>query len=561
MSMSLPHPGSRSRARWWSYRPLLSNEALALAASAFFALVCNGMFWRSAMSGHPGDLKLGLSLFLLLLSVHGLLLGLLLWRGVAKPLLSVLLLTTAFAAHYMNSYSVYLDADMLRNVLATDHKESRELMTPALIAPLLFYAALPILALWRLRLIRRPPGRALAIRAGFLLAMLALGGVGAMLSFQDLSAMMRNHREIRYLATPINYLVALRQNLKSDSPTHKAPKLPLEHDALATPRAPGSKPRLLVVVLGETARAQNWGLNGYVRQTTPQLAQMDVINFPDMHSCGTSTEVSVPCMFSPFGRHDYNEGNIRKHQSLLHVLEHAGIATLWRDNQSGCKGVCDGLTIQRLDDAKDPQLCKDGRCMDEILLQDLATQVRAKPGDRVVVLHQLGSHGPSYFERYPASFRRFTPTCDTADLGNCDREQIASAYDNSLLYTDHLLARTVSTLEAMPDYDTAMIYLSDHGESLGEKGLYLHGVPYAIAPQEQTHVPMVMWFSPGFASDRGLDLACVRARSRQYADQDNLFPSVLGLMQVKTGVYERSRDLFAPCAGSGSAIAAGAGSR
>jgi len=317
-----------------------------------------------------------------------------------------------------------------------------------------------------------------------------------------------------------------------------------------------------VVVLGETARAQNWGLNGYVRQTNPQLAQMGVINFPNMHSCGTSTEVSVPCMFSPFGRHDYNENNIRKHQSLLHVLEHAGITTLWRDNQSGCKGVCDGLTIQRLDDAKDPHLCKDGRCMDEILLQDLAKQVRAKPGDRVVVLHQLGSHGPSYFERYPAGFRRFTPTCDTADLGNCERDLIANAYDNSLLYTDHLLARTVSTLEAMPDYDTAMIYLSDHGESLGEKGLYLHGMPYAIAPQEQTRVPMVMWFSPGFAADRGLDLSCLRARARQYTDQDNLFPSVLGLLQVKTEVYDRKRDLFAQCTtAGGSAIAAGAANR
>ncbi|WP_429001763.1 phosphoethanolamine transferase [Xanthomonas sacchari] len=521
---------------------------LALAASAFFALACNGMFWRSAMSSHGGDVKLALSLFLLLLAVHGLLLGLLLWRGIAKPVLTVLLITTAFAAHYMNSYSVYLDADMLRNVLATDHKESRELMTPALIAPLLFYAALPILVLWRVRLIRRSPLKALAIRAGFLIGMLALGGVAAMLSFQDLSAMMRNHREIRYLATPINYLVALRQNFKSDSPTRKAPKLPLEHDAKATARAPGSKPRLLVVVLGETARAQNWGLNGYARQTTPELAKRDVINFADMHSCGTSTEVSVPCMFSPFGRHDYNESNIRKHQSLLHVLEHAGISTLWRDNQSGCKGVCDGLQIQHLDDAKDPQLCKDGRCMDEILLQDLAAQVRAKPGDRVVVLHQLGSHGPSYFERYPAAFRRFTPTCDTADLGNCSRELITNAYDNSLLYTDHLLARTIDALQAMPDYDTAMIYLSDHGESLGEKGLYLHGVPYAIAPQEQTHVPMVMWFSPGFASARGLDLACLQARSRRYADQDNLFPSVLGLMQVRTGVYDHARDLFAQCA-------------
>ncbi|WP_045767234.1 phosphoethanolamine transferase [Xanthomonas albilineans] len=548
MSASFPrhHPTLRS-GRGWAWRPQLSNETLALAVSAFFALACNGMFWRSAMNSHSGDLKLAVSLFLLLLSVHGLLLGLLLWRGIAKPILTVLLITTAFAAHYMNSYSVYLDADMLRNVLATDHKESRELMTPALIAPLLFYAALPILVLWRVRLIRRSPVKALAIRAGFLLGMLALGGIGAMLSFQDLSAMMRNHREIRYLATPINYLVALRQNFKSDSPTHKAPKLPLEHDAKATARAPGSKPRLLVVVLGETARAQNWGLNSYARQTTPEQAKLGVINFPDMHSCGTSTEVSVPCMFSPFGRHDYNESTIRKHQSLLHVLEHAGITTLWRDNQSGCKGVCDGLAVQSMDDAKDPQLCKDGRCMDEIMLKDLAAQVRAKPGDRVVVLHQLGSHGPSYFERYPATFRRFTPTCDTADLGNCSRGLIANAYDNSLLYTDYLLARTVETLQAMPDYDTAMIYLSDHGESLGEKGLYLHGVPYAIAPQEQTHVPMVMWFSPGFANARSLDMACLQARSRQYADQDNLFSSVLGLMQVKTSVYDRSRDLFASC--------------
>ncbi|MEE7559344.1 phosphoethanolamine transferase, partial [Xanthomonas sp. Kuri4-2] len=489
-----------------------------------------------------------LSLLVLLVALHALLLGVLLWRWNARPLLTLLLLTTALATHYMNSYSVYLDADMLRNVLHTDHKESRELMTPGLILPLLCYAALPIAALWRVRLRRRRPGRTLAIRAAFLVGVAAAGALGAMLSFQDLSALMRNHREVRYLATPINYLVALRQNLKSDSPITHAPKQPIEHDALATPRAAGSRPRLLLVVLGETARAQNWGLNGYARQTTPELAQTGVINFPDMHSCGTSTEVSVPCMFSPYGRHDYDEDRIRGHQSLLHVLEHAGIATLWRDNQSGCKGVCDGLAFQPLDDATRPGLCKDGRCMDEILLDDLATQVRARPGDRVVVLHQLGSHGPSYFQRYPAQFRRFTPTCDTAELGSCSREQIVNAYDNSLLYTDHFLDRAIGTLRSLPDYDTAMIYLSDHGESLGEKGLYLHGVPYAIAPQEQTHVPMVMWFSPEFARDRGLDVGCVRRRAGQRADQDDLFPSVLGLMQVRTSVYDRSRDLFAPCA-------------
>lgn len=536
---------SWSRLRNW--RPEISTEALILLASVFFALVCNTLFWRSALATNPGSILFAVSLFALLVSAHAILFSLLIWRWNAKVVLTALFITTAFATHYMNSYNVYLDADMLRNVLATDHKESGELMTPALLLPLLGYGLLPTLLLWRVRLRKRSWGRTLLWRVAFLLGVIVAGGAGTMLSFQNVSALMRNHREVRYLATPANYLIALKQNLASSSPIKKQPKLPLGTDAKATPRAATSKPRLLVLVVGETVRAQNWGLNGYARQTTPELAQTGVINFPDMHSCGTSTEVSLPCMFSPFGRHDYDEKKIRGHQSLLHVLEHAGIATLWRDNQSGCKGVCDGLEIQRLDDATTPGLCADGRCMDEILLENLAAQVRAKPGDRVVVLHQLGNHGPSYFQRYPVQFRQFAPTCDTADLGKCSREDIVNSYDNAIRYTDHFLTRTIAALRGLDDYDTAMIYLSDHGESLGEKGLYLHGVPYAIAPEEQTRVPMVMWFSPGFAADRGLDMSCVRHRAAQRSDQDNLFPSVLGLMQVQTSVYDQSRDLFAPC--------------
>lgn len=551
MSVAAPRPTalrfSWSALRAW--RPEISTEALILAASVFFALVCNNLFWRNSVATNPGSLLFVVSLFSLLVSVHAVLFGLLIWRWNAKVVLTLLFITTAFATHYMNSYNVYLDADMLRNVLATDHKESSELMTPALLLPLLGYGLLPTLLLWRVRLRKRSWSRTLLWRLAFLAGVIVVGGAGTMASFQNISALMRNHREVRYLATPVNYLIALKQNLVTSSPIKNKPKLPLGTDAKATPRAAGSKPRLLVLVVGETVRAQNWGLNGYARQTTPELAQTGVINFHDMHSCGTSTEVSLPCMFSPFGRHDYDEKKIRGHQSLLHVLEHAGISTLWRDNQSGCKGVCDGLEIQRLDDATTPGLCADGRCMDEILLENLAAQVKAKPGDRVVVLHQLGNHGPSYFQRYPAQFRQFTPTCDTPDLGKCSREDIVNSYDNAVRYTDHFLTRTIATLRGMEDYDTAMIYLSDHGESLGEKGLYLHGVPYAIAPEEQTRVPMVMWFSPGFAADRGLNISCVRQRSNQRTDQDNLFPSVLGLMQVQTSVYDRSRDVFADCAG------------
>ena len=173
-------------------------------------------------------------------------------------------------------------------------------------------------------------------------------------------------------------------------------------------------------MVGETARAQNWGLNGYARQTTPELAKIDgLINFSQMSACGTSTEVSLPCMFSPYGRRNYDEKEIRSHQSLLHVLDHAGVATLWRDNQSGCKGVCDGLPIQRLADAKDAELCNDKRCMDEILVKGFSAQLSPSKGDQVVVLHQLGNHGPSYFERYPPQFKRFTPTCEGE--GTCRR--------------------------------------------------------------------------------------------------------------------------------------------
>lgn len=533
---------------WLQGRPRLSTEALIALASLFFAIAGNGLFWNSAMATHPGSLRYALSLLLLLLGTHAFLLGLLVWRWNAKVVVSTLLMLTMLASHYMGRYHIYLDADMLRNVLATDRRESSELLTASLAGPLLL-GLVPTLAVWRLQLTDRRWTGALSWRAGFLLLAAGVAVGGALLSFQEISALMRSQREVRYLATPANVLLGLPRALRGDNPVQRAPKLPIGVDAQAMHHASGSRPRLLLVVLGETARAQNWGLNGGSRQTTPELAQKPVINFPDMHSCGTSTEVSVPCMFSPWGRGDYDEKKIRAHQSLLHVLDHAGIGVLWRDNQSGCKGVCEGLPLQSLADATTPGLCANGRCLDEILLQDLPAQARAKPGDRVIVLHQLGNHGPAYFERYPPRFRRFTPTCDTVDLGRCTRDQIANSYDNALLYTDHVLAQAIGTLQGIEDYDTAMIYVSDHGESLGEKGLFLHGIPYAIAPEEQTHVPMTMWFSPSFARNRGLDLECVRQRAGRYTDHDALFSSVLGLMQVRTALYAPQRDLFAACEG------------
>ena len=538
-------PGHRSA--WWKFTPRVGTETLIVLCSLGFTALSNGAFWHAALSSPLQQWRLGLSLFLIVTAVHAFLLGLVVNRWTAKPLLSVLLLVTTAAAHYMNAYGVYLDVDMLRNVLHTDSRESRELLTWGLLVPLIA-ALLPVAVLWRTRLPRRTLGRAALVRAGFLVAMAVVAGAGFLLSAQGVSSLVRGHREVRYLVTPANYLVSLATVLHASPPGPRRALLPVGVDARQTARPAGGKRRLLVMVVGETARAQNWGLNGYARQTTPELAQIDgLVNFSDVTACGTSTEVSLPCMFSPYGRRSYDEAKIRSHQSLLHVLDHAGIGVLWRDNQSGCKGVCDGLKTERLEDAKDPELCDGKRCLDGILLRGLAEQLAAPSGDRVVVLHQLGNHGPSYFERYPAQFKRFAPTCDSAELDQCKREEIVNAYDNSLSYTDHFLAQTIGLLQSQRDYDTAMIYVSDHGESLGEKGLFLHGVPYAIAPKEQTRVPMVMWFSPGFQANAALDMTCLQREAAQTASHDNLFASVLGLMQVGTGEYRRSQDLFARC--------------
>jgi len=535
--------------RW---QPTLGGNGLALVLSLFFALAGNRMFWQASLAGREAaqlsTWGFALALFVFLVAVHFLLLAPLLNRWTTKPLAALIVTVVGFASFYMQKYSVYLDPSMLRNVVKTDVSEAKELFTLDLLPHLLLMVGLPLFLLSRVRL--QPSasfGRTLLQRFGAMLLAVLLAGGALFLVFQDFASLMRNHKEIRYLITPANLVYSLSRVAKAEAA--QGPRLPIGTDAaLAASWEQRKKPALFVIVVGETARAANWGLNGYARQTTPELAKLDVINFKDVASCGTNTEVSVPCLFAPVGRRQYDETVIRGSESLLHVLDHAGLKVLWRDNQSGCKGVCEGLPNESLTDAKVAGLCDGERCLDEVLLHNLERVLEDGQGNRVIVMHQLGNHGPAYYKRYPDNFRRFTPTCDSSDLRQCTPEQIANAYDNALLYTDHMLAKTIAFLKGQEKrYDTAMIYVSDHGESLGENNLFLHGIPYSIAPKEQTRVPMVMWFSPGYAKDFKLDLACLNKRAQQPAAHDNLFHSVLGLLDVKTSAYERELDLAANC--------------
>lgn len=531
------------------------NQVL-LVACLFWTLAANRSFIAELIrdrGSSQGAATLLLGVGILLAAGHFLILAPLANRWTVKPVLSVLTVATAFATYYMEHLGIYLDPSMLRNVARTDWAEASELFSWTLLPHLLVYAVLPLAVLRQVRIVRQPVWASAAWRLGAWMLALLLAAASLWSVFQPLSSLTRNHKELRYLITPANYLWSIAKVVVDDSRAAAKPRQPIGLDAApGFSWAAGAKPRLMVLVVGETARAANWGLNAAVypsaRQTTPQLAAMDVVNFPDVKSCGTNTETSLPCMFAPVGRRDYDEARIRGSESLLHVLARAGVDVAWRDNQSGCKGVCDGLPSETVQSSSAPGLCQNGHCLDEGLLYGLEDRLKSSKGVQLLVLHQLGSHGPSYFRRYPAAFSRFKPACEKDDLQQCSREEIVNAYDNAMLYTDHLLASLIATLKQHADrVDSAVIYVSDHGESLGENNLYLHGMPYAIAPDVQTHVPMVMWQSAGMQRATGLDTDCLRRKAGAPAAHDHLFHTVLGLLDVRTSLYEPAWDLTHDC--------------
>ena len=531
----------------------LSTEGVLLLASLFFALFCNGLFLSGTLAGYDltlsGTWLLGGSLLVGLVAIHFVLLGVVATRWTTKPLLALLFVVTAFAVHFMTRYKVYLDTAMLRNVLATDVREARDLMTWSLIPQLLLYAALPIWLLSRIRLRQRSFGRALLVRAGSLLLALLVAGGAVFANFQDLASLMRNNRELRFLVTPANYLYSLTQVARSQAKEADRVREPVGADAVPGAGWNGrQKPVVMVMVLGETARAANWGLSGYARQTTPELAaEAGIINFADVSSCGTDTETSLPCIFSPWGRRAYDETRIRSSESVLDVVARAGFRVVWVDNQSGCKGVCNGVESLRPDPAKSPAQCASGECFDGALVDTLQQLVSETPGNLLIVLHQMGNHGPAYFKRYPDEFKQFTPACEDPDLPKCSNESIVNAYDNAIRYTDHVVASLVRTLREHEAHDSALLYVSDHGESLGEKGLFLHGVPFKIAPDVQTKVPMVMWFSAGFPASFALDQGCIGQVATTPLSHDHLFHTLLGLLDVKTSAYTPEMDFSAKC--------------
>lgn len=411
---------------------------------------------------------------------------------------SLFLIIAAVTGYFSDGMSIVVDTEMVRNVFRTDTQEVGDLVNWSLIGRLFLLGVVPVIAVFAIRmkpasLLKRQLSMAAAAGVSLLVILISVVPFGG-----AFASYAREHKPLRYYTNP-TYPIYSILKLAIDSARANVDRTYVERVESADVHPDDKSRELIVVVIGESARADHFGVNGYERQTTPKLAaRPNVVSFSAVQSCGTSTASSLPCIFSLDGREDFNLGTAEFTENTLDVLNRAGVSILWRDNNSGSQGVANRLPYESFSDPRMNPVCDDEGCRDIGMLEGLGEYVAAQDGDILIVMHQIGSHGPAYYKRYPEEFAVFEPDCQTKELADCSKQEIENAYDNTILYTDYFLDSVIAFLADRQDkYETAMLYLSDHGESLGEMGVYLHGMPYAFAPEAQTNVPFIVWAGEG----------------------------------------------------------------
>lgn len=538
-------------------RITVTPSQFTLLTSAYIVVALNGVFWAKLLAAvQPTGAMQYLFIAAFAASLIAILdaaLSLVAFPLVLRPVGAALVVVSASLAYFVHAFGTSIDANTVRNFVETDTREAFEFATPGLFGFVLLMGVAPAALMSCIPISWRPVTRqsfANIVRSS---TSGAIAGVLILVFFADFASVIRENRGLLFALVPSNAIAAASKYASSkEAPTAPRTIRVFGEDAHRDAAVPAAaRPLVTVLVVGETARSANFSLNGYDRPTNPRLATIDgLLSFKDVSSCGTDTAHSLPCMFSGLSAAQFTVPKAAAQENLLDILKRAGLDVLWRDNQSGCKGVCRRVATENLAKLNGAPFYADPASHDEILLHGLAPKLEAMKRGGMVVLHMIGSHGPAYFKRVPPAFARFQPTCNSRQFSNCTNQEIVNSYDNTILYTDHVLAELIETLRAVgaKGIDIAMIYVSDHGESLGEKGLYLHGMPLALAPREQTHIPMIMWASPSAHARLGIDMECTQeVAAAKAVSHDNLFHTVLGLFDVRTRLYDRRLDILHRC--------------
>ncbi|MEL6114032.1 phosphoethanolamine--lipid A transferase [Photobacterium sp. SP02] len=462
---------------------------------------------------------------------------------------SILLLTTSSIALYASmKYRVMFDYSMIENIFETNSSEANSYVNTHSSFYFLFFGLAPSLMIFLTDITYSESILKEALKR-LILILCALIGIFmiAVFFYKDFASVGRNNSYLNKMINPAHVYNTFKY-INRTYLTFPETYLNIGKDAKLEP-SDNKKDTLFVVVLGETARSMNFHYNGYQRNTNPYTADMGLISFQQVSSCGTATAVSVPCMFSNMNRSDYTKSKATNQDNVMDVIGHAGVNLLWKDNDGGDKGVARNFAKISTNPIQDSPLCDGDTCHDEILLTDLDKEIADRPGSKLITLHTIGSHGPTYYQRYPKSMTLFTPACERKDIEKCSDAEIRNTYDNTIAYTDYFLSKLITKLKTYQNkYNVAMMYISDHGESLGENGLYLHGTPYTIAPSEQTTVPWLMWLPDQYADAKGIDKNCLTNLAKNsHLSQDNFFHTLIGLYGVTTSAKNPELDITVTC--------------
>lgn len=524
-----------------------SANAFVVMIACYYCLVINIPFIQGSFSAIT---SLASFSWLFLFSVPLLLLCLLIIffsivsvRWLLKPINYLLLIISSAVLYGSLNYGVVFDYSMIQNTFETDSSEAMSYLNPQLIGFLLLFCALPVFVLSKVKIHFTRPHQEAISRIKLIVACCSLIALVVVNFYADYAATGRNNRILKKELIPFQYLSSgykyMRDQLLYTNMEFK------NIDATPTLIAPNTT-SVTVMVVGETARAENFAYQGYKRNTNPYTQKYNVTYFNNMASCGTATAVSVPCMFSLQTQDNFDRLAADNQQNLIDLAQQAGSDVLWVDNNSGCKNVC--TRVVNIDIPTTPSALCDGKyCFDEALLAPLKRKLaNLSQANTVIVLHMMGSHGPTYFKRYPDKFKQFTPTCDRSDIQNCSLDELVNTYDNTIAYSDFVNAQVIEQLKALPNnIDKQFLYVSDHGESLGEAGAYLHGFPYSFAPSTQTHAPLYIWADEH--NQRITNTCLANLDTRAARSHNNIFHTLLNLIGIKSKTYQASLDLLASC--------------
>ena len=503
----------------------------------------------SFIINNNADIVIVLSICLVLFFHYFAIFSLLSVRFVGGALLLLVFICSFIALYYMQFMGGCISYDLMESVFETNKREALELFSIITTILLLFYVAVCVFAINALKFKFERIITSIVVRLISVLLCLVIAGGIIYIKYNTLSIFIKNNNLLAYYINIDNY-VGNSYRVIRDKFKGKIVREVLDEKP-AIKRNNNSK-KFIVLLVGETSRAMSYSLNGYKRETNPYLKKYlqegSLINFENATSCGTATVWSVPCMFDYRTRKQFNKK--KYFENVLSLTGKAGVSQIWYENDDGAKMQhqrCEYVAVQ---ERKHP-LCSNNECKDEILIEDLDNEIKKFSGDndRLIIMHMIGSHGPLYYLRYTDKFAKFKPECKKNNTHECSKEELYNAYDNTILYQDWVISQMIERLQKMKqdkknkDVDITLLFISDHGESLGEHGFYLHAFPYSIAPKEQTHIPFFIWTTDDKLGKTLQEKAKLNKEGNLDVSHDNLFYTLLGLLNVESKVKNDALDL------------------